>query len=623
MAFDLETTNLDKGSPLNPDNRIVLTAWKMRGEPVQHYAGNILECKQFWQDLEAADYLVAHNIKFEAGWLLRLGYDPTDKLWADTLLAEYVRLGNRKAPLDLGSVSERYGYKGKEELIDTMMKAGICPSDMPEKRLANRCRRDVITTAQVWEKQRRGLDKSNRLGILYTRSMLAPILAVIEGNGVCLDRERVRETYEEYATKLAEVRAKVDKFTGGINPNSPPQMARFLYEELKFPERTRANGKPIRNKPTKQFPDGAPMTDADTLEWLDTQAKTKRQKEWIKLRQEYGKLNAAVTKNLEFFKGVVEERENCIFYGKFNQSVAGTHRLSSSGRPQKFELFPKPKSVQFQNMPRVFKRLFRSRDPDYFFTEADAAQLEFRVAVDLTGDPQGHKDIRDPKFDAHVQSAAVIFDKDYAELFEAAKVKGEKWAKLLRQDAKPDTFKPLYGGTKGTPEQERYYHYFQHERYPAMYAVQEGWLNQVLSDGKLVTPWGMRFYWKFKVDKRGTAMYGGKPIGPKVFNYPVQSFATAEIVPIAIIHLFYRCKKDGLRVIFNNTVHDSVLAEVHKEDFDRYKEHVIEAFTTDVYKYLERVYRYKFSIPLGCEIVYGEFWSEGEEFGIDVEPRSD
>src|SRR3546814_4084919 len=72
----------------------------------QHYAGNILECKAFWQDLEAADYLVAHNVKFESGWLLRLGYDPTDKLWADTLLAEYVRLGNRRKPRSEEHTSE-------------------------------------------------------------------------------------------------------------------------------------------------------------------------------------------------------------------------------------------------------------------------------------------------------------------------------------------------------------------------------------------------------------------------------------------------------------------------------------------------------------------------------------
>src|SRR5688500_4515338 len=157
MVFDFETTNLEFGSPLNPDNRIVVTAWKLQGKPLQHYVGNILECKQFWQDLEAADYLVAHSAKFEAAWLLRLGYDPTDKLWADTLLAERVRLGNRRLPLDLGAVSTRHGFKGKEDLIDTMLKASICPSEMPEKRLVNRCRRDVITTGQLWRKLRSGL----------------------------------------------------------------------------------------------------------------------------------------------------------------------------------------------------------------------------------------------------------------------------------------------------------------------------------------------------------------------------------------------------------------------------------------------------------------------------------
>ena len=630
IVFDFETTNKDKGSALNPENRVVMVAWKLRGGPVRHFYGNIMECREFWEAYESADYAIAFNAKFEAHWLYRLGIDPTEKLWADPMIAEKVRLGNRFAPLNLDDVSKRYGYQGKEVMIASMMESGICPSEMPKRRLIARARRDVKTTEQIWCKQLRGLTKEGKLQVVLTRCLLTPILSDIERTGMKLDRERVIAEYEEYTKQLREVEAELDAFTGGINMASSDQLAEFLYEKLRFPEQVDKRGRPKRNKPTKRWPDGKPKTDKTTMEWLETQARTEKQKQFIELRRKWGKLNAAVTKNLQFFRGVVEEREGGIFYGVFNQVNTQTHRLSSSGVPQVFELFPKKeKSVQFQNMPRVFKRLFTVRDPDYVMTEADGSQLEFRVAAFLGQDKIAIANIRDPDFDAHIQTACVMhdpqFDGDinrelYLDLLNKKRA-GDKQVKEWRQAAKPDTFKPLYGGTQGDPLQERYYKWFQ-DHYAELYAEQERWVSEVLATGRLKTPWGLRFYWDFYINKHGIPMdrREHKSIVPSVFNYPVQSLATAEIIPIALVHLYHRVKAAGLRVRFVNTVHDSVVAEVHKEDLEKYILIVKKAFTDDVYRYLKRVYGMEFNVPLGCEIKYGTHWGEGEEVAFDVEP---
>jgi len=619
LVFDLETTNVNFGSALEEGNRVVMVAWKMRGERPRYFYGSLLEARDFWEDLERADYLVAHNAKFEALWLRRLGYDITSRLWYDTMLGEYVRLGNRRNTLNLGDVSKRYGFEGKEEIVDSMMKSGVCPSQIPEDKLIARCLRDIRTTEQVLRRQLKGLTRSNRLHIQLTRCLLTPILAEMEGVGVHLDAERVNEEYAKYRKEHAELMAEMDKMTGGINWNSGPQRARFLYETLKFPEKKNARGEPLRNKPTKQFPDGVPKTDKGTMEWLMTKARTKKQKRYVEMHQKLNQIHHALAKNLEYFKGIVDERDS-VFYGVFNQTRTRTHRLSSSGSPVKFEQFDREKSVQLQNMPRIFKRLFSARHADYRMVETDGSQLEFRVAAYCGQDAQAMEDIRNPDFDAHVTSAAVMNSLPYDDLLQRVR-DGDKEAKALRTGAKFHTFKPLFGGKHGTEAQERWYREFQ-RRYHELYETQEGWLSDVLTGGKVVTPWGMRFYWNFYLDRNGTAKSFGehKPIGPQVFNCPIQSLATAEIIPIALVYLWYRVRQEGLRVLFVNTVHDSVICEVHKEDIDRYREIAVQAFTHDVYEYLCRVYGIRFNVPLGCETCVGTHWSEGDEYAVDVEP---
>lgn len=658
VTFDLETTNIEYGNPLHPDNRIVMVSWLEKGGKVLDFYGNIMECREFWEAVERADYLIAHNAKFEAGWFIRLGYDPTDKVWYDTLLAERVRAGNRRIPLNLGDTSARYGFKGKETRVDAQIKSGVCPSEIDPKYLRARCRRDVKTTAQVARKQMRLIYKRKLLPVALTRCLLAPVLAVYESQGMCLDKERVYEEYLEYTAKRKELQAELDAFTGGINLNSDDQKAQFLYggglvekkekvqvgtykngnpkykteismvpdksRSLRFPEPKDAKGRVRRNKATKRWPDGRPKVDKHTMEWLKDRAKTEEQRRFFALEKEFSRVDAALSKNLEFFKGVVDERAGCIFHGQFRQDVTATHRLSGRGLPQKFGQFANEKSVQFQNMPRVFKRLFTSRDPDYYLVESDGSQLEFRVAAYLGQDAQAMADIDNPDFDAHVTSASVMNERKYEELL-AEYRGGDKSAKELRQLAKPDTFKPLYGGQKGTPEQERWYQEFQ-RRYADLYDVQCEWVEEVTSsdEGELVLPWGMRFYWDFYLHTMsGVPMdrREHKSIVPSVFNYPVQSLATAEIIPIAAVYLFHRVKREGLRVRFVNTVHDSVIAEVHKEDMDAYRKLVKKAFTSDVYLYLKLVYGLTFNVPLGCETGWGSHWSEGEEEAYELRPE--
>jgi DNA polymerase I-like protein with 3'-5' exonuclease and polymerase domains len=329
------------------------------------------------------------------------------------------------------------------------------------------------------------------------------------------------------------------------------------------------------------------------------------------LRKDLGRCAAALSKNLDYFKGVCEtEGTNDIFHAEINQTRTATHRTSSTGIPADYG------TVQFQNLPRSFKSLFSPRTPFWKIAEADSAQLEFRVAAFLGNDTQAKADIRDINWDAHVTSAAAMAGVGYGELYSAYK-SGAAGAAEKRQDAKPETFKPLYGGQKGTKAQERWYKEFR-ARYPELADVQKGWVYEVARSKQLVTNWGMRFYFPHASISRS----GYCNVNAAVYNYPVQSLATAEIIPIAMVFLWHRIKAAGYEnsIILVNTVHDSVAAELDPELAEWFERACVESFTLDVYGYLKQVYGLNFDVPLGCSVKIGDFLSEGKEVSVDVYP---
>ena len=78
VVVDFETSNLEKGSALNPDNRIVLACWTVvKGDTAVHkyHFGDEYSLYELVKDIQAARFCVAHHAKFEAQWLKRCGLD--------------------------------------------------------------------------------------------------------------------------------------------------------------------------------------------------------------------------------------------------------------------------------------------------------------------------------------------------------------------------------------------------------------------------------------------------------------------------------------------------------------------------------------------------------------------
>jgi DNA polymerase I-like protein with 3'-5' exonuclease and polymerase domains len=617
VTIDFETVANDGryGSAVDKRNQLYLACWSYAGKRYEKWGGEF-EQAELIAAIAKADYIVAHNAKFELGWLRRIGVDIGSLLVADTQVAEYVLLGNlasgdskrglRPCSISLDSCRRRRGMAGKDPVIDLWLKHGITVDQMPRAWLKARCVSDVESTDILWRQQRHSLAMSGRLPAFFTRCLLTPVLADIEAQGMHLDKERVNATHAEYLERFNTLSAAIDSFSGGINWRSPDQAGRFIYDTLGFRELTDRRGNPKRTQTGKR------SASTKTLEKLI--ATTDRQRAFLSLRAEIGKVNAALTKNLNYFKAIVDDpTADGVFFAELNQTRTATHRLSSTGIPCAAG------SVQFQNLPRAFKKLFSPRRSEgWVIAEADSAQLEFRVAAFLGNDAQAKADIADVNWDAHVTSAAAMAGVPYDELYAAYK-RDDKGAAEKRQAAKSETFKPLYGGQRGTKEQERWYAEFRN-RYPGINAEQERWKHEVLTsrNHSLTTAWGLKFFFPHASMSKS----GYVNVTASIYNYPVQCLATAEIIPIALVFLWHRIRaagfEEGIRLV--NTVHDSVAAELAAEHVAWFEQASVQAFTTDVYRYIDTVYGLKFDLPLGAGVKVGAHLGEGKEKAIDVYP---
>lgn len=590
VVLDFETTILDKGSPYNKDNKVVCSSYRVGADHAAYGGGTTITIgSEFKQEelisyIESADFWVAHNSKFEYGWLERCGLPLHKSLTFCTMLAEYVLLSNkaRMGSLSLDACLSRRGYPSKDSVGKALLKSGVCPSTWPESILKKYSGDDTELTELLFLDQRNYLIEREQVGTAFTRNILTPALVSMESKGMHLDKHRVEVVTNSYRKEMEEVRTELNKFLQGANPNSPKQMREFLYEQLKFPL---PKDKKWLGKDGK-----TPTTSPDYIN--TAKATTKKQKEFKQIRARYSKINAALTKSLNKFFDCVNQTEDHILTAVFNQAITATQRLSSSGRNFK---------TQFQNFARIFKPLFNARRKGWKITEIDQAQLEYRVAVFLGQDAAGLADILN-KVDAHAFTAEHIFGDKFINSQGAERSE-------MRTDAKSRTFKPLYGGQSGTTAEKKYYKAFQ-EKHKGITEVQNKWKMSALNTGEVRIPSGLIFYFP---NTRVTST-GYITNTTNICNYPVQSFATADIVPIGVTYQWYLMIAAELQSFLINTVHDSSITETHPDEIEQVQQIGEYAYVDVVYKYLNKVYNVDFNVPLEAECKTSDYWSDSEHW---------
>ena len=598
VVLDFETTNATNGLAINPENRLVLAVWYVvQGDNIiaKHKFGDEYDTGELLEDIKKAKFVVAHNAKFELQWLARCGLDLHDVLVYDTMVAEWVIHGNIKVPYNLDDTAKRYGYKGKASLVSKLIKMKVCPSAIPQSWLLRYCKVDVDVCHQVFKAQQKRIEEEGLWHIILQRNLVTPVLADIEFQGLQLDKEAVYEEHEKLTKVVEELGQRLDEITGGINLGSPKQLQVLLYDTLGFDEPRDNAGELIRTG------SGERSTAAPALARLTPT--TELQVKFLELYKEYNNANSMLEKNLNFFKLVCDERDG-VFFGQLNHCRTANHRLASSGIKTPFKAVKKELAAQIQNLPRQYKRLFTAHREGYVVTEYDGSQVEFRVGGDLSGDTRIESDIVNG-VDIHSRTRDTM-----NAAYKQFKIKKE----IDRQGAKPNTFAPMYG-SKGKDKAEEAYVARWREEYPDLFREQTNWTLVVADQKKLKTKYGLTFYWP------DVTMYrsGYVKYSTEIFNLPISGFATAEIIPIALVFFWHRVR--GLRVEIFNTVHDSVCVRQPEEDEPYVTQIAKQAMTHDVYSFLRDVYKYEFKVPLGFGMKSGRNWGVStEEHKYDVWP---
>ena len=295
------------------------------------------------------------------------------------------------------------------------------------------------------------------------------------------------------------------------------------------------------------------------------------------------RLSAIETYRSAFIEGIRKGiKSDALLHANFNQCITATARLSSS-------------SPNLQNMPkgRLFpvRKAFVSRFEGGSLVEIDYSQLEFRVAGILATDETVKREV-ESGFDVHAYTAKVLTEN------------GEP---TERGPAKASTFRPLYGGTQGTPAQRTYFKEF-FSKYRGIFKWHEQLQNEAIQHKVITTATGRQF--SFPDCQRNFS--GQATFKTQIVNYPVQSVATADIVPLGVILLFNKLKDMNLRSVVINTVHDSVLIDTHPDELEIVKS-VAPGCLVAAQAEAKKRFGLSDYIPLEVEMSQGKNWMEQED----------
>jgi len=342
---------------------------------------------------------------------------------------------------------------------------------------------------------------------------------------------------------------------------------------MTYVETGQTAGFKISPRSVKDIAAGGFKTDKETLEQrLDELSGNAR--EFVEAYIRYSALRTYLS---NFVDGMYNNLDRDGFiHPEFMQCVTATGRLSS-------------RNPNFQNMPRgstfVIRKVVESRWDGGKILEGDYSQLEFRVAGFLSGDQNIYNDVV-AGTDVHSYTASIIG--------------------CDRQDAKAHTFKPLYGGVSGTDAQKRYYNAFK-DKYSAVADWQDENQRQAVEKGFITLPSGRQYHFP------GTkwTKWGSATNRTAICNYPVQGFATGDLLPIALIRLSNLLRENKMESVICNTVHDSIVMDVYPGEEHNAISMMEEAMLSIAEEARER-YGIAYDMPIDIELKMGDNWLDTE-----------
>ena len=659
-------------SPFHPDNVLVSVGLHSNYGDEYYFTGHSERISKggkarIQEVLNETTLLVGHNIKFDLMWLLESGLEYTGRVY-DTMLGEYILNRGVRKSLTLEMSCRRRKIGSKDDRIKEFMDRGVSFENIPADIVEEYGKIDVEITRRLFDSQMADFRLPKNKGLLMTVKMMNEFLVVLsdmERNGININLNELGQVEKEYRAEFAYLKQKIDKivykqmgdtkinlsspeqlswliysakpkdkkewakiFNVGIDKNTGKNKKRPQYSRIQFRnlvadntetihrtvasqcmtchgkgviKKIKKDGSPFKNYTKCSDCDGdgyiySPIakfagfrqrprnvydiaesgfrTDKLTLNKIAAEAEGEF-KEFIDAIVRHNAVDTYLNTFVEGLKKFTNEKG--FLHPKFMQAITATGRLSS-------------RDPNFQNQPRgktfPIRKVVTSRFKDGKMMEIDFAQLEFRTAVYLAQDKQGMEDIKN-KIDVHQYTADIIG--------------------VSRQDAKAHTFKPLYGGVTGTEDEKRYYTKFL-EKYKDIKTWHEKLQSEAIRFKQISLPTGRQY--AFPYAER--TPWGGSTYGTQIKNYPVQGFATADIVPLACINIYKLMREKKVKSLLINTVHDSIVADVYPGEEDAVRE-IFNKGTADVIPALNQYYKINFNVPLDTELKIGYDWLNMEE----------
>jgi DNA polymerase I-like protein with 3'-5' exonuclease and polymerase domains len=657
--------------PFEPENTLVMVGM-LNDQGVQHiitFDHSEVDADDFGHTvvqgwLDQATIIIAHNAAYDLMWLWESGFTYNGPVF-DTMLAEYVLQRGIKEPLTLEACAERYELDTKkQDTLKEYFKKGYSTRDIPHNELSEYLSADLHATQQLADKLMYRLNTVPDARLLNTVTLsneVAVCLARIYQRGFKVDLsilDDVRTEFESEKKQLQnDLQSHVRKVMGDtpINLNSPEQLSWVIYgrkvidkndwsiqidpymnndsfnqmvlqgterlyrtvaQQCKdcggsgYIRKTKKNGEPFA-KPSKcntcgsegflflpsetlagfKFkPPSAKWASANgfttskvNLELLESTAKGKGMTDAADFLHKVRRLSAVDTYLSSFVEGIkTHTKHDGLLHVRLLQHRTATGRLSGA-------------DPNMQNMPRggtfPVKKVFVSRFAGGKVMEADFAQLEFRAAAYLSQDEVAIEEVS-TGFDVHSYTAKVITDAGQP---------------TNRQDAKAHTFAPLYGATGygRTKAEAEYYTHFT-DKYQGVADWHSRLAKEAIETQKITTPSGREFAFPDVVRKST----GRVSHFTQIKNYPVQSFATADIVPIALLHIDELLKDKKSCIV--NTVHDSIVIDVHPEE-EQQVINVIDKTNNVLPQLIAARWGVDFNVPLLLEAKIGPNWLDTKD----------
>ncbi len=551
-----------------PDLSTVAVAWREgEGEPCAalFHAAALEGYGDFLKALFAPDIKKAvHDSKTLLSRLLEEGITG-EGIMFDTALAAYL-LAPTDGSYDLEKLGMSYFNREFAKAKDYLIEGAFGPLGdpvAPAAALISHCAligalRDVLAP-QIEELGMRELYYEIELP-------LCPVLAQMEHLGFMVDRAALAAFGEMLDGRIAVDQARIYELAGQeFNINSTQQLGGILFDKLGLP-------------PVKKTKTGY-STNVEVLEKLQGQHPI------IDTIMDYRQLTKLKSTYVDGLSKVIAPDGR--IHTSFQNTVTATGRLSST-------------EPNLQNIPvrtelgAELRKMFVPA-PGCLLVDADYSQIELRILAHISDDAVMREAFISGT-DIHTVTATQVFG-----------VQPDEITHEMRRRAKAVNFGIVYGISDFSLSQDigvaRWEAKEYMDRYFEKYAGVRTYMTDIVirakEDGYVSTLFGRRRW----LPELGSSNFNLRSFGERVaLNMPIQGTA-ADVMKLAMLHVYNALKAEGLKARLVLQVHDELIVECPEGEAETVK--------TILTREMERVAQ--LSVPLIAEAYAGKSWAAAKD----------